>query len=198
MTQTIPVEREQPTLTLEEEILSQAGLLDLEDDNGNFLDGEEKTSALVVAREELQELPGRVSKMDFTGHQVWNVGQDLPINKSLKIAFMFATQREDLAVAYCLGDVRAYAEPKQSLPGDSFTRITINRASPAVLHEPLTRDAYAAAVAAEIEHLLSLEEEEGTECETCGAENPLENICCGQCGAKLPDDEPEDPATAPS
>src|SRR5579872_7197575 len=71
--QTIPTPAPSgPPLTLEEEILSQAGLLDLLGEDGEDLQGAEKSAALDVAREELGELPGRVGKIDFTGHQVWN------------------------------------------------------------------------------------------------------------------------------
>jgi di/tripeptidase len=179
-----------PPLTLEEEILQESGLLLYEDESGAELLGDDRKAALEDARSELQELVGRVTKIDFQGHQVWRAGEDLPTNKGLRIASMFASVREDLAVAYVLGDVRVYAEPKQSLPGDAFTRITINRASPAVLHEALTRSSFVEQVALEIKALMELEEEI-FECPSCGEPVPEDNLFCGQCGAKMPEEEEE-------
>ena len=185
-------------LTLEEEVLTEAGLLDYEGDDGTELPPAERSSALTVAREELQELVGHVTKIDFQGHQVWNVSEDLPINKNVKIRYMFASRRDDLAVDYSPGDVRVYVEPKQSLPGDSFGRITINRVSPAVLHEALTRDAFVDQVSGEVKSLMDLEEQ-FEECSACGEPVPEENDFCGSCGVKMPVEEtPPAAVTAPS
>jgi hypothetical protein len=181
-------------LTLEEEILSAAGLLDLEVEEGaGPLSAEQRKELLTLAREDMLEVAGRVKRIDFAGQQVWRLGEDLPIDKASKIEGMFGSAREDLPLEYILGDIRVYTAPKQSLPGDSFKRITVNRATPNVVDEPMTRAAFIAAVSEEITHLLELEDADDTiECPACEEDNDLENIFCAACGVKLPEEEEEE------
>ncbi len=149
------------TLSLEEDILLSAGLLTPDYDPESELEEgqkhlslEERKEDLEDAREAFKEVKGRVQKIAWEGGQPWEVGKDVPSMPSLKVAHIFGSMRENLPVAYVLGDMRVYCEPKQSLPGDGYRLIVINRASPAVLHEPLTRDSFIDEIALEIRHQL--------------------------------------------
>ena len=201
MTQTAPASSTEMKLTLEEEILQAAGLLDLEVEEGDGpLAPEQRRELLTLAREDLLEITGRVKRIDFAGQQVWRLGEDLPIDKDSKIEGMFGSAREDLPLEYVLGDIRVYVTPKQSLPGASFKRLTINRATPNVIDEALTRASFVEALGEEIAHLLELEDvSDSIECPACEEDNRTENIFCAFCGVKLPEEveEPNEETTAP-
>jgi hypothetical protein len=191
------------TLTLEEDILISAGLLPDEYDPEYELEpgeeamtAEERKEELELARESFLEVKGRLSKIQWEGGQDWVVGQNKPGETNLTIRMIFGSLRESLPVQYVLGDMRVYCEPKQSLPGDSFKCVTINRHSPAVAHQPLTREAYVEEIAGEIRHQLR------EECSACKKPVEHDDEVCGACGAELneddePDETPEEtPATA--
>jgi len=146
------------TLSIEEEIFLASGLLTDDYDPESILEeGEEHLSEderkedLISAREALTDVKGRIPKLD-----PFEVGKDFPTpspgSPGLRIAFMFGSPREGLAVAYGLGDIRIYCEPKQSLPGDGYRRMTVNRLmpSPAIVHELLSKDAFVEEVSEEI------------------------------------------------
>jgi hypothetical protein len=195
-------------LTLEEEVLQAAGLLDLEVEEGQGpLDAAQRKELLDLAKEDLLDLQGRVTRIDFAGQQVWRIGEDLPFDKNSKIEGMFGSAREDLPLEYILGDIRVYVAPKQSIPGASFRRMTMNRGAPNLIEESLTRDTFIEALAGEISYLLELESaHELIECPACQSDNDTDNVHCSSCGAKLPedegedeeDDEPEEAETTPS
>jgi hypothetical protein len=145
--------------------------------------------------DELLDLPGRIDKIDWKGGSAWERGKRVPGNANLVIYAIFATSSDEERVhhvEYVPGDVRIYALPEQSLPGDSFRRLTINRASPAITHEPLTRDSFVQEVTREIEELSTLESESlHGECQACENDTRPEAVFCDQCGARLPEDEEE-------
>lgn len=180
-------------LSLEEEILLSAGLLPDEydpeyehEENEVPLTPEERKEELSLARESLLAVKGRLSKIQWEGGQDWIVGGSKPGESGLSIRMIFGSLRDGLPVQYILGDMRVYCEPKQSLPGDSFKRVIINRHSPAVAHEPLTKEAFIEEVAGEIRYQLQ---------EECGAcKKPVEHDdeICGACGEELNEDEADD------
>lgn len=192
-----PSEKEEPALSLEEEILIAADLLSYEPLDGAdpnvSLTPEQRKEALADANEAFLEIRGRVRKIDWQGLSPYEVTKDLPTDKNYRIRAIFGSMRDDLPVAYSLGDMRVYVEPKQSLPGDSFRCITLNRISPAVTHEPLTRSTYALEIGRELERLIELDEmsdqdEAGDEeCPKCHAEVDEEDAFCASCGASLSD-----------
>jgi|HubBroStandDraft_2_1064218.scaffolds.fasta_scaffold209787_2 hypothetical protein len=143
--------------------------------------------------DEALDLPGRITKLSWEGAPAWEIGKNVPGNDNLQVFGIFATSSEEERVAhveYVVGDIRVYAMPKQSLPGDSFRRMTINRASPAIAHESLTRTSFVTEVSRELLELSSLEEASlGEECPSC--ENPCkpDAVFCDQCGEKLPEEE---------
>lgn len=187
----------EPTLSLEEEILSQAGLLDYEpiEEGGPALDGAQRKERLDEAREDFLNLAGRISKIDWAGAQKWEAGQDMPIDKNYKIWGMFGSLREEgLQVDGAAGDIRIYVFPKQSLPGDSFKRITLNRISPGAVYESLTKETFVRELSRELVVLIELNDQEVDECPSCEAEVKPEDAFCSQCGAELPDEEGEDEA----
>ena len=185
------------TLSLEEEILVSAGLLPEEYDPEfevetpeDAMTPEERKEELGIAKESLLAVKGRLSKIQWEGGQDWVVGQNKPGEPNLTIRMIFGSLREGLPVQYILGDMRIYCEPKQSLPGDSFKRIILNRGAPAIAHEPLTRESYVEEIAGEIRHQLR------EECESCKKPVEHDDEICGACGAELDeDDEPEAPET---
>lgn len=187
-----------PKLSIEEEILLSAGLLpdaygpdyELEEGEEPLTDAERKEE-LELAREELLEVKGRLSKIQWEGGQDWTVGAAKPGEANLTIRMIFGSMRADLPVQYIIGDMRIYCEPKQSLPGDSFKRIIINRHSPAVAHEPLTKDAYVEEVAGEIRYQLR------EECERCKKMVEHDDEVCGHCGADLVEDDDDEEETEP-
>lgn len=196
------------TLSIEEEVFLAAGLLtpnydpesDLEEGE-EHLTPEEQKEDLEGAREEFLSVSGRLSKLSWEDGK-WEVGADVPSSPSLKIRFIFASVRqsrqvlagekiiEGLPIAYALGDVRIYAEPKQSLPGDSFKRITVNRVSPASAHEPLTRESFTDEIAAEIRFQLRVE------CIECRKPIEHDDEECEFCGVDQEGEEPEEPKAA--
>lgn len=191
------------TLSIEEDILLSAGLLtpnynpESELDEGEeHLSPEEQKEDLKDAKEELLSVRGRLAKLAWEDGK-WEVGSDVPSDKNLRIRFIFGSVRasrqdlgdrliEGLPLAYAIGDVRVYAEPKQSLPGDSFKRITINRVSPAASHEPLTRENFVDEIAAEIRFQLRVE------CVAC--EKPIEHDdeFCPRCDSDQEPDETDE------
>jgi len=180
------------TLSIEEEILISAGLLDESFDPEYELDegeepptAEEKKELLEMAREEFAHVKGRISKIQWEGGQPWEVGKDKPGETNFVIRMIFGSMRDGLPVQYVLGDLRIYCEPKQSLPGDSFKCVTINRASPASSHEPLTRESYVEEIAAEIRHQLR------EACDKCKRPVEHDDEVCGNCGAELVEDDDE-------
>ena len=181
------------SLNIEEEILISSGLLDDNyDPDSELEDGEEHLSAedrkeeLALAKEALQGVKGRISKLNWEGSPTWEAGKDIPNDKNFTVRFIFASPREELPVAYALGDIRLYCEPKQSLPGDSFKVIVINRMSPAVLHEPLTRDSFIDEISEELRWQLR------GKCFNCRKPVEHDDEECGGCGQDLLEEEDED------
>jgi hypothetical protein len=191
------------TLSLEEEIFISSGLLtDNYDPEAELEEGdehltpEERKQDLKDAQEQYLTVRGRLAKLSWEDAK-WEVGGDVPSDKSLKIRAIFASIRKSrqevgsgtsadpekiidgLPIAYALGDVRIYAEPKMNGPGDSFKRITINRVSPASSHEPMTREVFVEEIADEIRFQLRVE------CEGCS--KPVEHDAeeCPHCGFDL-------------
>lgn len=194
----------EPVLSIEEEILAQAGLLDYEpiEEGEPPLDGAQRKERLDEAREDFLALAGRVSKIDWAGGQKWESGADMPIDKNYKIWGMFGSLREEgLQVDGSSGDIRIYVHPKQSLPGDSFKRITLNRISPGAVYESLTRETFIRELGKELAVLIELNDEEVDECPSCEAEVKPDHLFCPQCGTELPDEETEaekePPASSP-
>jgi len=199
------------TLSLEEEIFISSGLLtenydpEAELEEGDeHLTPEERKVDLKDAQEQYLTVRGRLSKLSWEDAK-WEVGSDVPSDKSLRVRAIFASVRksrqeigsgtgndpekivEGLPIAYALGDVRVYAEPKMMGPGDSFKRITINRVSPASSHEPMTREVYVEEIGDEIRFQLRVE------CEGCS--KPVEHDAeeCPFCGFDLlGGEDPED------
>jgi hypothetical protein len=195
------------TLSIEEEIYLAAGLLtpnydpDSELEEGEeHLSPEEQKEDLEGAREEFLSVSGRMSKLSWEDGK-WEVGGDVPSSPSLRIRAIFASVRQSrqvlegekiidgLPIAYALGDVRIYAEPKQSLPGDSFKRLTVNRVSPASSHEPLTRENFIEELAAEIRFQLRVE------CISCSKPIEHDDEVCEFCEADQEGEEPEEEGT---
>jgi hypothetical protein len=173
----------QPAPTLDQEILEELGFEEAD----------------------LADLPGRIGKISWQGSDAWEKGKDVPGNPSMFIHSMYATSSDEERVehvAYVLGDIRVYQVPKQ---GGVFRRVTINRASPAITHEDLSRTAFIQEVVREIQELSSLEEEKlEQECPNLIEGEPCENLCkpeavfCDQCGFKLPDEEEEEEVETPA
>jgi hypothetical protein len=184
------------SLSLEEEILVAAELLTYENPNdGSLLSPEARKESLDEAREAFLEIRGRVRKVDWPNIKPYEVGKDLPTDANYLVRAIFGLLRDDLPVAFALGDMRVYCEPKQSLPGDSFRCITLNRVNPAVIHEPLTRDTYAFEIGKELLKLQELEEiddedEDEAECPSCHAEVDEDDAFCASCGKELPEGDP--------
>jgi len=161
---------------------------------------------LEIETTEIEDLPGRIYKLDWGKNSVWVTDRAVPGDESLIIHAMFASPFVDDEdheserpnfVAYVLGDVRVYCRPTADTPGQNYRRFTINRASPAQISEAFSKDAFLNEVTREIAELLALDSEDvGAECEACGTENRPENLYCSNCGAKLPDEE-ETPDPAP-
>ena len=171
---------------------------------------EDILEAAGLEAEDLVDLPGRHRKLDWAGSAPWEKGKPVPGNDSLTVYGIFAsgsTEARPEHTEHALGDVRIYATPRQSLPGDNYCRYVFNRTTPAGLSENLTKLAFVTEVARELSALIEIDA--GTEvidCPNCGEENPDSNRFCGQCAIELPesDEEPEieeagktDPAPAP-
>lgn len=172
MTQAVPVASQQGSLL--DEILEEAG----------------------IDEEEFLNLPGRITKMSWEGAKPWETGASVPGNDGLAVFAIYASGSEEERiqhVEYITGDIRVYAVPKQNTPGDTFRRLTINRASPAVTHESLTRESFITEVAREIQELEALEDAKvGETCDDCESLARPDDVFCAQCGARLPEDGGED------
>jgi hypothetical protein len=149
--------------------------------------------------EDIVDLPGLVQSISWPGIPRWECGAPIHDNPNLQIYRMFGSGTSEERVEhieYVIGDVRVYAYPKQSLPGESFKRITLNRATPVSISENLSHDAFVAEVARELEELSSLDasaDKEDCPNEDCDNMVAQDDSYCSNCGTKLEHAEGEGP-----
>lgn len=155
----------------------------------------EIAAACGYEKDDLSDIPW-LEKVDWAGAPSWVRGKPVPGAPNLIIHSMYGASSDEkrvMFVEYVPGDIRVYATPTQTGPGDHFMRFTINRASPGQLHEAMTREAFVTEVGREIEELVDLDTTED-ECEKCGAADvPIGSAFCNSCGSAMPEEPEEAP-----